>query len=326
MLYDAMSDAAMMNTLMRQNGYYYSPAYFGGGSMAGAGTVLLVFGIIVVVIIIAIVLLALADARKSRIRNERVERPSPLYEPSSPSVKTHIQSPQAVAESKEVRAMGEVGNIAFWRDIPPGTVVTLTDKSALEMSQAAGRGLEGMEYTIDEVIGINEINNLCEWIIANMSSSDGSKLSLLIKAVGENLDMRAMYVPNAMQPGGNREDMVRDHDFVFEAFESGTPYTKLMYAQEFDWTFNWDDIGEQTVNFAKKGGLEFAGRAFYNPPRFEGESLLATIAEYQATEDCREPEIAIIEIGKHDNELGGFILFMVGNPINVEEVNVLVRA
>jgi hypothetical protein len=112
-----------------------------------------------------------------------------------------------------------------------------------------------------------------------------------------------------------------DRLWMFNPDDKNLVNSRKRYASKFDWVFEWDD-GPDTVSFEKKGNMEFNGAAEYNPSRSGDRELIATVAEYSATKECREPEIMILEVGSADEEDGGHILFLVGNALAANELQV----
>lgn len=213
----------------------------------------------------------------------------------------------------------------YWQSVTLGSQVILTDQAAIEASMNDKRGMEGMQYTIDNITSITEFNNLCSWIVYRIVNPK-QILFLVVKIIGEEAELRVFYNPESI-PSGNRADMINAEMFFMFANANDSSLNnllKLKYVQEINWTFDFGS-GPYQVLFTQKGGLELTGKASLNPPAFQGETIIATISEYSTKEVCAESEMMILEVGNVKSKQGGLINFLVGNKINEFELEVVCK-
>lgn len=214
-------------------------------------------------------------------------------------------------------------NKTYWRSITLNSQVNLTDQSALDASAAEGRGMQGMEYTVKEILSITEKDKLCEWLIFKLVHPKQT-LYLVVKIVDDNIDLRVFYNPDSIIVGDRNDQLNAQNYFMFA---NHNPKGKnnllgLKYTQQIAWTFDYGN-GSQEVIFNQKGNMELTGTASYQPRRHAGETLIATISEYLAASDTPEPEIMIVEVGNVKSKTGGAILLLVGNSINEFEMSIV---
>lgn len=211
----------------------------------------------------------------------------------------------------------------FWRSVTLNSQVNLTDQAALDASAAEGRGMQGMEYAVKEILSITEKDKLCEWLIFKLVHPKQT-LYLVVKTVGDEVDLRVFYNPESIIVGDRNDQLNAQNYFMFA---NHNPKGKnnllgLKYTQQIAWTFDYGN-GPQEVIFNQKGNMELTGTASYQPRRFAGETLVATVSEYLAASDTPEPEIMIVEVGNTKSKTGGAILLLVGNSINEFEMSIV---
>lgn len=214
-------------------------------------------------------------------------------------------------------------NKKFWKSVTPKSLVHLSDMAALEASQAEGRGLNGMDYSIKEILSIIEKDKLCEWLVFELFNPSQT-LYLVVKCVGDDVDLRMFYNPESIVVG-NREDQIKDgNTFMFGNFSPSIRKNllELKYVNQINWTFDYGN-GPEEVVFNQKGNMELTGDASYSPARNRNDQYVATVSEYLAEKETPEPEIMIIEVGNIANKKGGSILLLVGNPINEFEISIV---
>ena len=214
-------------------------------------------------------------------------------------------------------------NKKFWKSVTPKSLVHLSDMAALEASQAEGRGLNGMDYSIKEILSVVEKDQLCEWLVFKLFNPSQT-LYLVVKCVGDDVDLRMFYNPESIVVG-NRQDQINNQNvFMFENYKphSHNNLLGLKYTSQINWTFDYGN-GPEEVVFNQKGNMELTGDASYSPARNRNDQYVATISEYLAEKETPEPEIMIIEVGSAVNKKGGSILLLVGNPINEFEISIV---
>ncbi len=225
---------------------------------------------------------------------------------------------------------------AYWRAIKPDSTLTLTDEQALRADVC------GQSYLVKQVIKIREKSGICEWLLFEIEGQgDAFDSWLMAKLVDQEVDIRVYFEPD---PGdfesGNRNDMVeQDNLFLFQPPEDPDDFTceELEYAKHIGWDFPGDEEGDDDihVDYNVKVG-ELQGNVSYDPDNFRTatatvggtypsgqDELLATIVEFDTSDETTCPEMFVLEIGHPDNDEGGLIRLFFGNSINPTEVDVL---
>lgn len=214
-------------------------------------------------------------------------------------------------------------NKKFWQSITVKSQVVLTDQSALDVSQAEGRGMQGMEYSVEEILSIKEKDNLCEWLVLKLVHPNQT-LYLVVKIVGDIVELRMYYNPESIVIGNRADQIDAQNVFMFSNYKPNAHNNLLglKYTNQINWTFDYGN-GPEEVVFNQKGNMELTGKAKYTPARFSDQTLIATISEYLAVTNTPEPEIMIIEVGSATSKNGGAILLLVGNSINEFEISIV---
>lgn len=216
----------------------------------------------------------------------------------------------------------EKRDAAYWRAVKPETTITLTDEQALRES------VNGELYIVKEVMTIRELSDLCEWIFLKLEGTGETPDSwLMVKIVDQELDLRVYFEDSESFEIGNREDMVeRENLWLFQEPEDEEfEYGDLQYAQHVGWDFPGDNEGDDPihVDYNVKGGGEMQGKVSFDPRRQGQQSFIATIVEYDTSDETTCPEMLFIEVGDADLEEGGLIRMMFGNCIRPTEAEVL---
>lgn len=221
--------------------------------------------------------------------------------------------------------LGDKRNPTYWRAIKPESTLTLTDDQALRES------ISGEEYFVSQVIKICEKDGICEWIFFELAGQgDTPDAWLMAKLVDQEVDIRVFFESESFNPG-NREDMIQqDNMFLFQKPEDPDDfeYDDLAYAKHIGWDFSAaeasdDEDGDDIhVDYNVKIG-ELQGDVSYDPHQLGETELLATVVEFDTSDETTCPELLILEIGHPENDEGGLIRLLFGNRIKPTEVEVL---
>ncbi|MHA2279569.1 MAG: hypothetical protein ACXAC5_01570 [Promethearchaeota archaeon] len=210
---------------------------------------------------------------------------------------------------------------AFWRAIKPETTLTLTDEQALREC------LDGQNYLVKEVIKIREMDDACEWLFFRVEGLDGAPDSwLMVKIAGEELDVRVYFEDESFE-SGNRNDMIENETlWLFCPPDDPEDFTceELQYAKHIGWDFPGDEDGDPDIHVDYNVKLgELQGRVAYDPYQSEQSEHVATVVEFDTSDETTCPEMLLLEIGHAENDEGGLIRMMFGNNIRPTEVEVL---
>ena len=213
---------------------------------------------------------------------------------------------------------------AYWRAIKPDSTLTLTDEQALRES------VSGEEYLVKQVIKIREKDGICEWILFELEGQDDTPDSwLMAKLVDKEVDIRVYFESDGFD-SGNRNDMVEQEDlWLFQPPDDPDDFSceELQYAKHIGWNFPGDNEGDEIhVDYNVKIG-EMQGNVSYDPHQDGQQELLATVVEFDTSDDTTCPEMFILEIGRYfddpENDEGGLIRLFFGNSIKPTEADVL---
>jgi len=211
----------------------------------------------------------------------------------------------------------------WWRNIRPQTTLTLTDEQALR------ENINGQNYLVqDGIVNIKQLEGLCEWLLFPIEGLDGAPdCWLMAKIVGDNVTLRVYFESDDFQ-SGNREDMFEQQTiwmFCEPDDVDDFEYGELEFAKHIGWDFPGDEEGDDNihVDYNIKGAGEMQGKVRHFPSRSGDRDLIATVAEYDTSDETTCPEMLMLEIGHHDCDEGGLIQMMFGNEIRTLEVDVL---
>jgi len=354
MMYDMFADAVMMNHMMSMNGYYYGapPVAYGGGPGYAPGYApayynpfAWVWGVITFIFwaLLAIFIFWLIYRWASR-RGDRevyddgdsvtIITSTPTAFTPPPTTYTPPPAPRQPASGSVRREMhvfdNEGATPAFWSGLTTGSVVILTDPQALADSAKEGRGAVGREYTVEEVRSIREQHGLATWQLFRLREIQ-QDLWLLAKIVDQFVDLRIYFqLPDEEFKPGNRKDMVdRGNLWLFQqpANPEHFAYSELEYTTEIQGP---SEPGQPPVCYQMKDQGVMAGTMTTFSGNAPAGKMFTMLAEYQATGDCENPELLLLEMGGIDpnapdncDDLGGLIILLQGSPITENEIEVL---
>lgn len=203
-------------------------------------------------------------------------------------------------------AFSDKERVEFWRTVKPGDIITISDVNAMTISDTRKLGFSPMDFEIDKVIVLTEMNNLAEWRAFHLVDSQ-ENYWLWVKAVDQIVEVKFCweYTPDNFE-SGDRADMVdRGWDWLFSEesiaiYNNSDCVNDLVYSDALQ--------GPRTINgsvenfvFAKKGNMEFQCKCTEIPcyTGFSDDDLVGTIAEYTMTDDkpCLDTELIILEVG-----------------------------
>lgn len=214
-----------------------------------------------------------------------------------------------------------------WRRLKPDSTVTLRDEQTIQemLEQGDGDLSQGRDYFVKSVITIREMNEAAEWILFELDAPrDDDSIWLVVKVADKDLALSVYFAAEEFEPGNRKELIDREFFWLFE--EPGNPddfrFVELAYASRLRLPVM---VGEEEreAEFRKLGGMEFHGKVEFTPPREGMSGMMATVAEYDTSENVPNPRLLVFEIGRPDNEYGGNVTFLQGANIRTSEVDVL---
>ncbi len=218
--------------------------------------------------------------------------------------------------------MTDLYDPGFWEQVKPGSVVVLSDAQAL--LEALRQGLDGeggLNYEVQRILTLKELNDLAAWILLRLKGAD--EVWLMVKSVGTEIDLRVYFEVPEFQPG-DRADMIDSG--MYWLFEDPGPdwksdYDALRFADAI--TMDQGESEQKAVSICyrqKQPGPLFAGcREQPAPGR---DTYPAAVVEYQTDQVTDNPEMLILEQGGETGQRGGYITLMLGSPVAASDVKV----
>lgn len=218
-------------------------------------------------------------------------------------------------------------NPEFWREIIPGSTITLTDTQAIDDSVRKGGGVSGTDYMVESVWKIMHKDRFAEWLLFKLDDEE-QELWLIAKIVDREVDLAVFFEPDEFRPG-NRRDLVEQGDtWLFnepdnpEDFE----YDELEFVNEIIWEVEsgeGEDLREMEVSYRMKGQRVLYGYCTHDPIQSGLGRIMASVIEYRTDADYDNSELMLLELGGEHSREGGLITMLIGCPINFSEVDVL---
>lgn len=287
----------------------YSGSYPGGYSSrstsSGAGAVLAIIGLIVVGVLVS--------AGIFMHRSGSINRPQPLDARFTPPTRRNPMS----ADTPQ----GTQSALDDWINLPPGSFVTLSDQQALEDSQKRGDGLRGIDYKVESVGVVKDLEGFATWVLAHLDDGH-QKLLLMVKGDESNIDHRVYYATEDFRPAKRENVINRGDTWLFEAPADPQNYkpSHLRYAAEIPYSID----GQEIVYVRKEHG-ERHGNYTEKPPLMGLGAQVATVAEYSASDPTDNPELLVLEIATTTQKTGEVSLYL-GCPIRATEASIVKAA
>jgi len=223
--------------------------------------------------------------------------------------------------------MLEKDNPSFWREIIPGSTITLTDEQSIADSIEQGKGVNAQDYIVESILTIRQDNGLAEWLLFNLGDDD-QEMYLTAKIVDQHVDLLVYFEPDEFPPG-NRADIInRDDMWLFEEPDDVNDFSfdELEFTKEITWINETTDNGntiEKEILFKIKGqGIQY-GICTHQPFKTGLNRVMASVIEYSTDIDYENPDIMVLELGGEKGDEGGLISMLIGCRINLTEVDVL---
>lgn len=218
----------------------------------------------------------------------------------------------------------------FWRDIKPGSTITLSDEQSINESISQGLGVNGLDFVVDSILVIRQGEGLAEWYFYNLGEED-QEVYLVAKLVGQHLDLGVYFEPDEFPPGNRRDLVDRGDTWIFDEPENLDDFTydELKYCNELIMSLDLNNTGSDDeddlvdVHFKMKGQSVQYGSCKHVPDQSGIGRIMASIVEYSTDRAYENPNTILIELGGEKSDDGGLISLLSGCPINLSEVDVL---
>jgi hypothetical protein len=215
----------------------------------------------------------------------------------------------------------------FWRQITPGSTITLTDRQALADSMEKGAGVKGMDYLVQYITRIVQRESFVEWLFIRLEDPE-QPIWLMVKIVDENLKLVVLFEPDEFRPG-DRQDLIKREDYwLFQEPEDvhHIVYDELEFASDIPWIVaipgSHGDETKEIIYRMKEQGVLY-GMTTHLPPQTGLENVMGVVVEYITEDDEDNPELIILEIGGEHKNTGGMISVMFGVAVSPSDVEVL---
>jgi hypothetical protein len=219
--------------------------------------------------------------------------------------------------------MMEESNVAFWKGVKPGDMVTLSDAQTIIARMKENKGVTPENFEITEVLNISQTNGFAVWLFFRLGATN---LQLVAKIVDKNLALSVLRSAPGWDPSTRKECVDSETLFMFNAPTNldNFEYEDLTYVAEMNESDAEVNDDKDTIFYRKPQG-EALGKANVLPAKSGVGQQIATIVEYvaESNKGYIDTEFMILELGT--KAFNGVIHFLVGRPIASIDVNVMQR-
>ena len=219
--------------------------------------------------------------------------------------------------------MEEKESPQFWRELKPGSTISLTDEQALDDSMQSGQGVSARDYVVRERRSIKQLEGPLEWQLFDVEDGE-ERLWFLVKIVDADIALRVYFEAEGFEPGTRAELIDREMSWLFQEPEDPDDFrfNELTYAKEIIQDVEVDGEGME-VHFRIKLQGEQHGACTHEPQQSWPQVMMATVVEYATEQACANPELLLLELGGEEGEDGGVITLLLGCGLRLSEVDVL---
>ena len=219
--------------------------------------------------------------------------------------------------------MEEKESPRFWRELKPGSTISLNDVQALDDSMKTGLGPAARDHVVREIRSIKQLQGPVEWRLFNVEDGD-ERLWFLVKIVDPDVALRVYFEAEGFEPGTRSELIDREMSWLFQEPEDPDNFrcNELAYAEEIIQGLEVEGE-EKEIRFRIKPQGEQHGACTHEPRQSWPQVMMATVVEYATEEACANPELLLLELGGEESEEGGVITLLLGCDVRFSEVDVL---
>jgi len=205
-----------------------------------------------------------------------------------------------------------------WLALQPGSFITLSDQQAIEDSQKRGGGVQGIDYTVENVGIATDFDGFATWVLATLYDGH-QRLLFMVKGDETHLEQRVYHASEDFRPARREAVMARGDHWLFEkpATSANFDAAKLRYATDIPYSADGTDLhylrkdhGERHCEYTEKPVVSGFG------------SLVATIAEYATSAPTDNPELLVLEIATSKSKTGEVSLYF-GALVRASEVEIV---
>ena len=205
-----------------------------------------------------------------------------------------------------------------WLALQPGSFITLSDQQAIEDSQKRGGGVQGIDYTVENVGIATDFDGFATWVLATLYDGH-QRLLFMVKGDETQMEHRVYHASEDFRPARREVVMSRGDDWIFEtpASSGRSDAARLRYAAQIPYSeggvdlhFVLKDHGERHCEYTEKPVVSGFG------------SLVATIVEYATADPTDNSELLILEIATAKAKTGEVSLYL-GTVVRASEVEIV---
>ena len=226
-------------------------------------------------------------------------------------------------KAEEPEVVLEKAEPDYWRSIPLGSTVSLTDEAALEEAMRIGAGVSGLDYEITRAEVVRDLEQVAEWWFYYLEGHKTENLWLMIKVVGCEI-VPVVYFEVEDFPSMLRSRLIADGmTWLFEpGVDDGQPHAPVFCRDIFQ-TLEDGEGGDLEVQYRCKPQGTVYGRCSRVPQKVGEETVFTAFAEYEADESFENPELLVMEKGGENDPDGGLVSLYVGGITVFSDIEVL---
>lgn len=212
----------------------------------------------------------------------------------------------------------------YWRSIPLGSSVSLTDEAAIEEAMRIGTGVKGLDYQVKQVERVRDRDRLGEWWFYYLEGHKTENLWLMVKIIGDDIIPIVYFEVQEFPPTLRSRLIADDQTWLFEAQpeDDGLPHAPV-FSQDIYQTIEDADGDEIEAHYRCKPQGTIYGTCTQIPNRTGQDAVFIAFAEYEADESFENPELLLIEKGGEDDPAGGLVSLYLGGITVFSDIEVL---
>lgn len=226
-------------------------------------------------------------------------------------------------EKEEPKTTLDKNDPVYWRSIPLGSTVSLTDEAALEEAMRIGAGVSGLDYEVSRAEVMHDMEHQGEWWFYYLEGHKTENLWLMVKIVGEDIIPIVYFEVEGFRPMLRKRLVQEGQNWLFAAEESdGEPHAPV-FADNIYQTIDDGAGGDLEVHYRCKPQGTVYGRYSRVPAEAGLRDVFIALAEYEADESFENPELLVLEKGGENDLDGGMVSVCVGGITVFSDIEVL---
>lgn len=219
-------------------------------------------------------------------------------------------------------AIWEKDNPNYWRSIPVGSTISLTDEAAIEEAMRIGEGVKGLDYQVKQAEVIRDEDKHGEWWFYFLEGHKTENLWLLVKMVGGDI-IPIVYFEVEEFPPTLRQRLIADgQTWLFEHVTDDNEPHAPVFCRDIYQVVEADGQEVEAQYRCKPQGTVY-GRYSRVPAETGMNDVFIAFAEYEADETFDDPELLVIEKGGEHDPSGGLVSLFVGGITIFNDIEVL---